>query len=144
MRHATANGKRIVSVMTGLAQKSGDSATLTERIFCAKRYLRLGFFLGSLGLISILLLSVQFPADASRGTEVKRRDTRKNRPASYLIEKPGPLTSTDSDEASRPRLRETFGNLPLGFEANRGQTDPRSREPRWPKGGIPPRRPPPV
>src|SRR5207247_10032825 len=58
MRHATANGKRIVSVMTGLAQKSGDSATFTGRIFCAKRYLRLGFFLGSLGLISILLLSV--------------------------------------------------------------------------------------
>src|SRR5207237_7491908 len=69
--------------------------------------------------------SVKFPADASRGTEVKRRDTQKNRPASYLIKKPGPLTSTDSDEASRPHLREAFGNLPLGFEANRGQTDSR-------------------
>src|SRR5437660_443855 len=125
MRHATANGKRIVSVITGLAQKSGDSATFTDRIFCAKRYLRLGFFLGSLGLISILLLSVQFPADASRGTAVKRRDTQKNRPDSSLFETPGLRTSTDSDEAVRPRLREAFGNLPLGFEANRGQTDSR-------------------
>ena len=125
MRHATANGKRIVSVITGLAQKSGDSATFTDRIFCAKRYLRLGFFLGSLGLISILLLSVQFPADASRGTAVKRRDTEKNRPDSSLFETPGLRTSTDADEAMRPRLREAFGNVPLSFEANRGQTDSR-------------------
>ena len=111
--------------MSGLGQEFGDSATLTERNFCTKGRLRLRFFLGGLGLISILLLSVKFPADACRGTEVKRRDTQKNRPASYLIEKPRPLTSTDSDEAMRPRLGETFGNVPLGFEANRGQTDSR-------------------
>src|SRR5438552_499448 len=106
MKDATANAKRIIRAMTGLAQQFGDSATLTERIFGMKGRVRLGFFLGSLGLISILLLSVKFPADASRGTEVKRRDTQKNRPASYFSEKPRPLTSTDSDEASRPRLRE--------------------------------------
>ncbi len=125
MRHATANGKRIVSVMTGLAQKSGDSATLTERNFCKKKRLRLGFFLGGLGLISILLLSVKFPADASRSTSVELRDTEKNRPDSSLFETPGLRTSTDSDEAMRPRLREAFGNVPLSFEANRGQTDSR-------------------
>src|SRR5437016_12433378 len=108
MRHATANGKRIVSVMTGLAQKSGDSATFTDRIFCAKRYLRLGFFLGSLGLISILLLSVQFPADASRGTAVQRRDTEKNRPDSSHFETPGLRPSADTAHPVRPRSREEF------------------------------------
>src|SRR5205085_2808434 len=114
MKDAPANAKRIIRAMSGVGQEFGDSATLTERNFCTKGRLRLRFFLGGLGLISILLLSIQFPADASRSTSVKLRDTQKNRPASYLIEKPGPLTSTDSDEASRLRLRETFGNLPLG------------------------------
>ena len=48
MKDATANAKRIIRAITGLAQEFGDSATLTERIFYTKGRLRLGFFLGSL------------------------------------------------------------------------------------------------
>jgi hypothetical protein len=125
MRYARTNANRL-SALTALGQQSGASETLIEHIFYAKSECRrLALFLGSLSLISILLLPIQFSADASRGTAVKRRDTEKNRPDSSLFETPGLRTSTDSDEAIGVRLGEAFGNVPLGFEANRGQTDSR-------------------
>src|SRR5260370_26174961 len=36
-------------------------------------------------------------------------------------------SSTRSEAATRARLRELYGRLPLSFEANRGQTDDRAK-----------------
>ena len=80
----------------------------------AKKYL-------STGMLAVMWLSAFAPIIKSSGGSVKV--TRDNRVASRSSSSADPKSSSKPDLATKDRVAEAYGKIPLAFEINQGQVD---------------------
>jgi len=84
---------------------------MSDTHFAKNEAVRLGLLLVLIGLVSVFVLLSHTSLHTSRAAGFERSNL------------PGLSDEAESDPAIRRRVGEAYGKVPLGFEANEGQTD---------------------